>query len=176
MDALPFEKLKASLTEGCFFSHTNVDNAAIRLAERMKQSPTVVSIGIIGDDDVESATNICKALIPILNKVGTKDEFEIIVGDNNRCAHVVNNFAKKSNVESYVINQRTEDNWKSESTPYEEMVDKIIEMSDILIFLTGTNNGSRKLQYPYHKAVVDGCFVTKRIIRRSKYERANDTR
>lgn len=165
MTSHAFLKLEEYLKGGCFFSHTKIENAEIRLKERLKQNPSKVSVAVFGDDQIRHPALVCKAIIAILNRVGNKDQLAMVSGNRNRCDKVIQNFAEKSNIESYVICQNTDENWRSDLTPFQEMVDNIINLSDIVIIFTSSLNEPKSLRYIYDTAVDDGCFVTKRYLR-----------
>lgn len=160
-----FSKLQTYLEGGSIFTHTKIDNAKIRLQCRIKENPEKVNVAVFGDEGVIHAKLVCTSLISILNKLGAKEELAFVVGDFNRTDKIVKKFADISNIETYVIKCATEDNWLSESTPYQTMVDSVINMADVVIFFSSKLKGRSMLEYAYNLATLEGCFVIKRIIK-----------
>lgn len=168
MSIIAFDKLKNSLDSGCVFTHTNIENARVKLRKRLAQHPEKIAIGVIGDDAICQPRLVSRTLITVLNSIGKKEDVEFIVGNDNNCSTIVDTFATKCNIESYVIEARSEPAWNEESTPYCEMVDKIISMSDIVVILVSSLKRNNNIDYCCNEAVREGCFVTKRAIKGAK--------
>lgn len=159
--------LQESLYTGCSFGHTNTDNAKGRLKRRVDAGVSTVNVAVISDDDVDQTKSVCRALISALKDIEDKDEITISTGNVTTADKIVQKFAAKSNIESYEFNISEVDNWLSESTPWQEMVEKIIDFCDVVIFLTSGHRLSKSISYAYNYAVVEGCLVTRKIIKKA---------